>query len=287
MALKIAADHPSQKSKSGLQPSALWYGAGAGSVRALREKDAPVDSLLILSVTAVAFLLAGFVKGVIGLGLPTVAIGLLGLVMSPSQAAAILVVPSLVTNIWQLATGGDVKLLARRMWPMLTGVCVGTFAGAVWLPPNNGQASRWLGVALIIYAALGLVKVHFKVRHRDETWLGLIVGFLTGVATVATGVFAIPGVPYITALEFDRDRMVQALGLSFTVSTITLALALAYQGQIQGSIAWPALIALGVALAGMWGGQLVRGKIKAETFRLFFFLGLLLLGGHLALRGLL
>jgi len=246
-----------------------------------------VDSLLILSVTAVAFLLAGFVKGVIGLGLPTVAIGLLGLVMTPSQAAAILVVPSLVTNVWQLATGGDVKLLARRMWPMLTGVCVGTFAGAVWLPPNIGQASRWLGVALIVYAGLGLVKVHFKVRRRDETWLGLIVGILTGLATVATGVFVIPGVPYITALEFDRDRMVQALGLSFTVSTITLALALAYQGQIQGSIAWPALIALAVALAGMWVGQLVRGKIKAETFRLFFFLGLLLLGGHLALRGLL
>ena len=246
-----------------------------------------MDSLLILSVTAVAFLLAGFVKGVIGLGLPTVAIGLLGLVMTPSQAAAILVVPSLVTNVWQLATGGDVKLLARRMWPMLTGVCVGTFAGAVWLPPNIGQASRWLGVALIVYAGLGLVKVHFKVRRRDETWLGLIVGILTGLATVATGVFVIPGVPYITALEFDRDRMVQALGLSFTVSTITLALALAYQGQIQGSIAWPALIALAVALAGMWVGQLVRGKIKAETFRLFFFLGLLLLGGHLALRGLL
>jgi hypothetical protein len=247
----------------------------------------PLDSLLILSVTAVAFLLAGFVKGVIGLGLPTVAIGLLGLVMSPSKAAAILVVPSLVTNIWQLATGGDVLLLTRRMWPMLAGVCVGTFIGAVALPANNGEAGTWLGVALIIYAALGLVKVHFKVRRRDETWLGLIIGFLTGVATVATGVFVIPGVPYITAMDFDRDRLVQALGLSFTVSTITLALALVYQGQIQASVAWPALVALGVALVGMWAGQLVRGKIKPETFRSFFFLGLLLLGGHLALRGIL
>jgi uncharacterized membrane protein YfcA len=244
----------------------------------------PLTTLLILSVTAVAFLLAGFVKGVIGLGLPTVAIGLLGLVMSPSQAAAILVVPSLVTNIWQLATGGDVLLLTRRMWPMLLGVCVGTFIGAVALPANNSQASMWLGVALIVYAALGLVKVHFKVRRRDETWLGPIVGFLTGVATVATGVFVIPGVPYITAMDFERDRLVQALGLSFTVSTITLAMALVYQGQIHASVAWPALLALGVALVGMWAGQLVRGKIRPETFRTFFFLGLLLLGGHLALR---
>jgi uncharacterized membrane protein YfcA len=246
-----------------------------------------VDSLLILSVTAGAFLLAGFVKGVIGLGLPTVAIGLLGLVMTPSQAAAILVVPSLITNVWQLVTGGDVLLLTRRLWPMLVGVCIGTLIGAVTLSANNPQASIWLGVALIVYASLGLVKGQFKVPPQSETWLGLIVGILTGVASVATGIFVIPGVPYVTALDLDRNRMVQALGLSFTVSTITLALALAYQGQFHTEVAWPALLALGVALIGMWFGQIVRNKVKAETFRLCFFLGLLLLGGHLALRGLL
>ena len=38
---------------------------------------------------------------------------------------------------------------------------------------------------------------------------------------------------------------------------------------------------------GMWLGQLVRGQVQAETFRLCFFIGLLLLGAHLALRGLL
>jgi uncharacterized membrane protein YfcA len=247
----------------------------------------PVDSILILSVTAGAFLLAGFVKGVIGLGLPTVAIGLLGLVMTPAQAAAILVVPSLITNVWQLVTGGDVMLLTRRLWPMLIGVCVGTLIGAVTLSANNPQASIWLGIALIIYAALGLVKVQFRVPPQSETWLGLIVGFLTGMATVATGVFVIPGVPYITAMDFDRNRMVQALGLSFTVSTITLALALAYQGQFHNEVAWPALLALGVALVGMWFGQIIRNKVKAETFRLCFLLGLLALGVHLASRGLL
>jgi uncharacterized membrane protein YfcA len=247
----------------------------------------PVDSILILSVTAGAFLLAGFVKGVIGLGLPTVAIGLLGLVMTPAQAAAILVVPSLITNVWQLVTGGDVMLLTRRLWPMLMGVCVGTLIGAVTLSANNPQASIWLGIALIIYAALGLVKVQFRVPPQSETWLGLIVGFLTGTATVATGVFVIPGVPYITAMDFDRNRMVQALGLSFTVSTITLALALAYQGQFHNEVAWPALLALGVALVGMWFGQIIRNKVKAETFRLCFLLGLLALGVHLASRGLL
>ena len=138
---------------------------------------------MILAVTAGAFLLAGFVKGVIGLGLPTVSIGLLGLLMVPAQAAAILVVPSLVTNIWQAVVGGGLIALARRLWPMLVGICLGTFVGAVLLPHDaTGQATIWLGVALALYAALGLLNVHFKVPQRAETWLGLVMGAATGAS---------------------------------------------------------------------------------------------------------
>lgn len=247
-----------------------------------------MESVGLLIATAGAFLLAGFVKGVIGLGLPTVSIGLLGLLMTPAQAAAILVVPSLVTNIWQAAVGGGLLALARRLWPVLAGICIGTFIGAALLPrDDSGQATIWLGLALVLYAAFGLVKGHFAVPERAETWLGLLVGLATGAITVATGIFVIPGTPYIQSLKFDRDKMVQALGLSFTVSTITLALALVYGGQVRTSLAWPSIVALAAALVGMWLGQLMRGKVKPETFRLYFFFGLLLLGAHLALRGLL
>jgi uncharacterized membrane protein YfcA len=247
-----------------------------------------VDSLPMLAATAGAYLLAGLVKGVIGLGLPTVAIGLLGLMMTPAQAAAILVVPSLVTNIWQFAVGGGPLALVRRLWPLLAGICLGTMIGAVWLPSgSSAQATVWLGVALAIYAGLGLIKVEFSVPPRAELWLGLIVGIATGAVTVATAVFALPAVPYIQALRFERDRLVQALGLSFTVSTVTLAAALAHAGEMNLALAWPSLVALGMALIGMWLGQLVRGKVREATFRLCFFLGLLGLGVHLALRAVL
>lgn len=247
-----------------------------------------MDPAAILAAIAGAFLLAGFVKGVIGLGLPTVSIGLLVLLMTPAQAAAILVVPSLVTNIWQAAAGGGLLALTRRLWPMLAGICLGTVIGVVLLPhDDHGRATVWLGLALAIYAGLGLVKVEFSVPRRAETWLGLLMGAATGAITVATGIFVMPGTPYIQSMQFERDKLVQALGLSFTVSTVTLALALAYAGQVNTSLAWPSLVALGAALVGMVLGQLVRGRVRAETFRLCFFIGLLLLGAHLALHGLL
>jgi len=235
-------------------------------------------------VIAGIFLVAGFVKGVIGLGLPTVSVGLLGLMMTPSQAAAIVVLPSLVTNVWQCGGKGFSALL-WRIWPMLAGIAVGTFIGAILLPHGGTEeATIWLGIALAIYAGLGLFKLHFVVPPRAEWWLGPLIGVGTGIVTVATGVFVLPCVPYVQALQMDRDKLVQAMGISFTVSTITMAAALAHAGAMSGSIAGVSLIALAAGLAGMVLGQIVRGKVAAKTFRLCFFIGLLLLGAHLALR---
>ena len=88
----------------------------------------PVEPLPLI-VATLTFLIAGVVKGVIGLGLPTVSMGLLSLVMAPAKAASLLIVPSFVTNVWQLAAGPSFGRLARRLWPMLAGVVVGTLAG--------------------------------------------------------------------------------------------------------------------------------------------------------------
>lgn len=242
----------------------------------------------MLAAIAAAFFFAGVIKGVIGLGLPTVAVGLLGLVMPPAQAAAILIVPALVTNVWQAAVGGQALALSRRMWSLLVGICIGTVFGAIWLAHTDGRgAAMWLGIALVVYALLGLFNVHFSVPPRSEVWLGSIIGLTTGAVTVATGVFALPGVPYLHALNLDRDRLVQALGLSFTVSTVTLAAALFYAGEVHGSLAIPVVVALIAAPLGMALGQILRRRVRPETFRKFFFISLLALGGHLALRGLL
>ena len=243
--------------------------------------------IYFLAAVAGAYLAAGYVKGVIGMGLPAVALGLLGLLVTPAQAAAILIVPSFATNVWQGLAGGAMRELLRRLWPMFLGLCIGTLIGALALPRGNGeQATRWLGLVLAAYAALGLAKVHFSVPVRAQAWAGLLSGMTTGVIAVATGMFAIPTVFYINALGLPRDRLVQALGLSFTVATAALGVALYALGELNVTLAWPALVALGAALLGMPLGQLLRGRIAPETFRLWFFIALLLLGTRLALRGL-
>ena len=247
----------------------------------------PSAETLPVVVATLAFLLAGFVKGVIGLGLPTVSMGLLTLVMAPAKAASLLIVPSFVTNVWQLAAGPSFRRLARRLWPMLAGVVVGTLAGTGMLTGSHaGQAAVALGLLLTLYALLGLTSVRFSVAPAAEWWLGPLIGALTGLATAATGVFAIPAVPYLGALNLDKEDMIQALGLSFTASTIALAAALAAGGAFALGDVGLSTVALAPAVLGMAAGGAMRGRFSERTFRRIFFGGLLALGAHLASRAL-
>jgi uncharacterized membrane protein YfcA len=238
----------------------------------------------VLAVIASTFVLAGFVKGVIGLGLPTVAMGLLAVVMTPAQAAALLVVPSFVTNVWQ-AMGPEFAPLVRRLGPMLLGICAGTWAGAGLLSAGGGaRASVALGGVLALYGILGLTAVEFSVPARMVPWLSPLIGVATGIATAATGVYMIPSAPYLQAIGLKKDELVQALGLSFTVSTLALAVALVHDGALQMSVAGASVLALAPALIGMLLGQRVRARVRSEMFRICFFAGSLLLGAHLVVR---
>src|ERR1700744_4378440 len=115
-------------------------------------------------IIALTFFLAGFVKGVTGMGLPSVAMGVLSAIMSPVSAASLLVIPSFVTNFWQLFTGPNFLDLIKRLWVMMLGILIGTLAGS-WLltSTNTVYASVGLGIALIIYTAHGLFGKPFSV----------------------------------------------------------------------------------------------------------------------------
>lgn len=239
-----------------------------------------------LPFVAAAFVLAGVVKGMIGLGLPTVGIGLLSLVMPPAEASALLLGPSLVTNLWQLLAGPHVGPLLRRLRGMMAGIVAGTLAGSGLIAAGSPRTAAALGLALVAYAVLGLTGARPAVPPRAERWAGPLTGLATGVVTGATGVFAIPAVPYLSALGLARDDLVQALGLSFTVSTLALGAGMAWHGAVPLHALGASALALAPAMAGLALGTWLRARVQPELFRQVFLLGLLALGVEFAWRGL-
>jgi len=231
---------------------------------------------------AVIFLLAGAVKGVVGLGLPTVAMGLLSLRMPPPEAAALLLLPSFITNVWQLAEGPHLGGLVRRLWPTLFAIFVSTLvsAGAI-ASAKSAVASAALGGALLLYAGAGLLHFHVNVSLQAERWAGPLVGSVTGFVTGVTGTFVVPVTPYLAGLRLARDELVQALGLSFTVSTVALGLGLFLQDAVKLQTVSNSAIAVVPALLGMIAGARIRRHVSPERFRRWFFVGLGLLAVHL------
>jgi uncharacterized protein len=241
--------------------------------------------MLDQSIFAIAaiFVLAGFVKGAIGLGLPSVSMGLMAIVMTPGQAAAMVVVPSLVTNFWQMVAGPHFQALVKRLGGLLIAACVGTWLGAGWLTgPYAHYGVIALGLLLIIYAVISLAAVRISVSRDKEVWLGPLAGLISGLLTAATGVFVIPAIIYMQGIGLEKEELVQALGLSFTVSTIALSFNLIAAGVLNFSLAGNAVAALCAAIVGMWIGQALRLRLDQATFRRWFFIALLLLGAYLS-----
>jgi uncharacterized membrane protein YfcA len=232
------------------------------------------------------FLLAGLVKGVIGLGLPTVSLAALSVVVELPVAVLLMVIPSAMTNLWQAFDGPHFAELMRRFWHMLLASAIGVwFAYGLLLIANPKAMTGMLGIILCAYAAISLRRGRLIRRVSRESIVSPVVGLTTGALAGATGSLVMPMVPYLQALDLERDTLVQAMGISFTVSTIAIGAAIVDHGGYDGQQALLSLAALVPALIGMKLGRLLRRRISESMFRRYLFIGLLIIGIRLIWKG--
>jgi uncharacterized membrane protein YfcA len=243
-----------------------------------------------LVATAVAvFGLAGWVKGMVGLGLPTVSMALLALFMPPAQAAALLLLPSLVTNVVQMRPINTLPLLLRRLGGMQLGIVAGTLGGmAIWGSVGSLPGARMaLGLALVAYGLWGLCGPQWLVPQRHQVWLGWLVGFVTGGITALTGVFVVPAVAFLQSLGLARQALMQAMGLCFTVSTVALGLGMWWfgkEGAVSGGLGLSLVVSglmLIPALVGMHWGEVLREGLSPARFKKVLMGSLMVLGVYM------
>jgi uncharacterized protein len=260
---------------------------GSGCRRPLESQPVPDVSLPVLLYACGALALAGFVKGFIGLGMPTTATGLLIIAMAPAQAAALLVVPNIATNVWQALAGKRLRPLLRRFWPMLAGIAAGSLPGAGFLAHDtSGRATAALGILLCLYALFSLLSPRLRVPSHAEWWLGPLVGAATGWLAVLTGIFVVPLGPYLNALRLEPDELIQALGLSLLTSAAAIGVALARENALPVAMLGASVAALVPAGLGLLAGQRLRQQTRPAVFARIFAAALLAIGLHLVVRNL-
>lgn len=240
-----------------------------------------LDDVLLFLV----FFLAGVVKGVIGLGLPTVCLALLSLLFDLTSAMMLLLAPSLATNIWQAFVGGHARRLIQRFWVFFFAATMMVYVGGYALDGiERSYLSGLLGGLLVIYALVGLKGWLLPASIAKAPRMGLVFGGVNGLFTGMTGAFVMPGVLYLQGLALPRDALIQAMGILFTLSTLALAMSLEGHLGIDEQLGGLSMLGVLPAILGMLAGKQIRQRLSPQHFRQCFFFGLLVMGGYIAWR---
>jgi uncharacterized protein len=250
------------------------------------HRDSVTEGQIVFGL--VVFLLAGTVKGLVGLGLPTITIALTSLVLPLTESIALITLPTIVTNVWQAAVGGRFRYILRRHWPLIVPLMIVLYL-TVWLIGQKGPnwASVVLGMVLVVYGIMGLARLRLRLAPDLEKPLSPVIGVVSGFIAGLVGVPVIPLMPYLQALEVRPAELVQTLGIVLCATSLTLTGSLINFGLLDGPHALLSAAAMVPSMAGMWIGQRIRARLSIEQFRIAVFTALSLTGLYTVLSRLL
>ena len=242
--------------------------------------DAPVIGLV--------FLFAGVVKGIAGFGQPTISLALLALVRPLPEAMALILLPTLVANVWQAFVGSWLRTVTLRLRSfLLAGAVACWFATGVLARSDARLLSGGLGLLLVASAALALAAPRLPAPSPGrEAWLSPIMGAVSGAITGLTGSFLMPAAPWLQAIRLPRDAFVQAFGIGVVVVTTVLALGMRGEGMLPTELGIASVAGLVPVFLGMEIGRRLRVRLSEEKFRRAVQIGLGAMGVFLAWRGL-
>ncbi|HXH83652.1 MAG TPA: sulfite exporter TauE/SafE family protein [Candidatus Tectomicrobia bacterium] len=234
-----------------------------------------------------AVLAAAFVKGAIGMGFPTLATPLLTLFMDVKTAVVVLILPNIVMDSVQFARRGAPMAVVRRMAVLILAGGVGTVLGtALLVVLSSRTVTLVLGVLVLLFVALSLMRVAPTVAPGWERWLSPVVGLAAGIVGGVTNVYGTALVLYFYALGMAKHEFVASLALTFLVTKVVQLGSVAWYGLLTWPLVGASLGLTAVALVAFRLGILVQDRLDQRAFNRAVLVFLSVLGAWLVGRGL-
>lgn len=232
-----------------------------------------------LAIIAAGYFFAAFVKGATGLGFSTSALPLLTFAVGLKAALPLLIVPALSSNALVMIDAGHFRETLRRFWLLYAGVTIGIVCGLMLLARiDSVSAGGVLGLVLVAYGLFALANPDLNLSRHLEKPFAPAVGFLTGAVNGLTGSQVMPVLPYLMALQLDRNRFLQAINISFSLSTVLMAIGLSRIGLLTLESALISVGGLVPVMAGMKAGNTLRKRLSEAAFRRMVLILLIVFG---------
>lgn len=242
-----------------------------------------MDTATLLALTTAVFLIAGTIKGIAGIGMPTIALGLMTLVLAPRMAVAIILFPLIVSNAWQFYRAGDMWAAIKRYRFFLVAMMILIFFSAIL---SAGASDRLiygaLGTVILLFVAINVLGTPPELPKRLDRPAQLLLGSATGLFGGLAAVYA-PGIAiYLAMRHVEKEEMVRATGLLVFAGSLPLLAGYLTQDLLSPRLALVSALMVIPTLIGFQIGEKVRHGLSQEAFKnvffiVFFFLGLNLL----------
>ena len=237
------------------------------------------------ALVALVFLMAGMIKGLVGIGLPTASLAMLTLMLPPKTAMALVIIPLLVTNLHQIARSGRVLEVASRFLPLVLTMVPFIWLSTNFLPRmNNDMILGAIGLVLVLFAVTNMMASPPPIPARLDKWVQVPVGVVAGVLGGLTTIWSPPLFMHLISLRLEKDDFVRAAGFIIFVGGLPLAAGFWANGLLTGPSALLSALFCLPAIAGYWLGERVRSRVSQARFRKILLLVFFLMGLNLIRR---
>lgn len=241
--------------------------------------------LWAIVVLAVTFTVGGLVKGLLAFGLPLVMVPPLSLVFPVPTAIALVTLPILLTNAWQMFHAGGVVSALKRLWPLIVPLLITLVLSAhLLIALDETVILITAGVVVLTFVLVDIVGLKLTVPPRHERLFGVVAGIAGGFIGGITSFFGTPPLMYLHALHMGKDRFVQATAIILFAGGVVLMMMLGkldVLGRTELAVSAVGMIPL---VIGLVIGQKLRAKINQDLFRDLVLFSLLAVGVSMIAR---
>ena len=232
-----------------------------------------------------AYVVAASIKGMTGIGFSTSCLPIMALRLDLKVAIPLVIIPSIVSNIVVMVQAGRFREALRRFWPMYVSSIPGLLIGlSVLVAINIVAAKAILGLVLIVYALWALINKSFFLSEKWERTLKMPAGFCTGFVNGLTGSQVMPSLPYLLSLNLHKNDFVQAINISFTLSSFVMLVGMNRLGYLPSSTLLLAIGGLVPVLTTVYFAGRLQKRLTGEFHRRMVLGFLLIMGATLLLK---
>jgi len=239
-----------------------------------------IDASPMILIAAVAALLAGGVaKGILGVGLPMIALPLLYTSVPIREAVALMYGPVLVMNIWQTFQGGYFLAALKKFWPMMLAVILGTWLGAATLVGIDSKVLQIIvGSTVIVFSLVNLLQPKLTVPVRHALWISIVVGLIGGFFGGLTLFIGPTVIMFLVALRTPKEEFIGTIALVYLLGIIPTGITYVAEGVLRAEHIVPTLVACVPVFVGMLIGQWIRIRVNEVTFRKVLLIAMVVIG---------